>query len=376
MIAFLIEGYYYARFFVRLVKALPEKDKNTVVFFARDVETCEFVKQQLPQCQVIQIPMLTDVPSEHQFLESKPLLRERLSQSIDSCFEYAIGGGPREICWQVFLSCFAFFNQFNNSEISRFVMCSGCGIGAKAAKVACDLHTIPMQFVELSNLPNKVFTDPKGTNASSQLSMTPEMLHHYPSVDESFHMEWMSQYHRFKSQPPRQAQGNPFVDAISACSSARVLDCDLPYLFVPLQVSNDAQLWLYSRYKNEDVIRYALQLAETSGHRVVVKIHPAESQLSEIKHISNLQKTLGFMLSNEQTTDLIAQSDGVVTINSTVGLEGLLHHKPVIAIGDCFYKTFDHEMLKKYIHHYLFNGIDFFSEDRIDRKTAIEFLKR
>lgn len=324
----------------------------------------------------MQIPMLASVPSEKQFLQSKPLLGERLTKAIDDCFEYAIGGGRREACWQVFLSCFAFFNQFNNTDISRFVMCSGCGIGAKAAKVACELHAIPMQFVELSNLPDKIFVDPQGTNASSQLSMTPEILHRYPAVDEDFHQRWMSRYHAFKSQPPRQALGNPLADAINHGATGQILGRGLPYLFVPLQVSDDAQLWLYSQFKNEDVIRYAFELAEPNGYQVVVKMHPAETQQSEVLKIIALQKTLGFMLSNELTTDLIKQSEGVVTINSTVGLEGLLHHKPVIAIGDCFYKTFDHESLKKYIHHYLFDGVDFFSTERIDRRVAVAFLNR
>lgn len=374
MIAFLIEGYFYAQFFVRIVKALPEREKKNVVFYSRDRQVCEYIKHQLPQCRVLPIPMLPSAPTESQFCHSKPLLGQRLSRAVDSCFEYRPGGGDRASCWHVLLSCFVFFNQLESMSVSQFVMCSGCGIGAKAAKVMCELKAIPTKFVELSNLPDKIFVDPEGTNASSQLAMMPELLARYPAVDESTHQVWMSRYQAFKSQPPRQALGNALSADIEQCSQDKVVGSRAPYLFVPLQVSNDAQLWLHSRYKNDDVIRYALQMAQSTGHQVVVKIHPAEPQGEEIKRIIHLQQTLGFMLSNELTTDLILHSDGVVTINSTVGLEGLLHHKPVVAIGDCFYKTFDYEMLKKYIHYYLFGGVDFFSHDRIDRRTAIAFL--
>ncbi|MDE4080989.1 MULTISPECIES: hypothetical protein [Enterobacter cloacae complex] len=376
MIAFLIEGHFYAYFFIRIVKALPERERKNVIFFSRDSDICNLIKSQLPYCQVMQIPMLKSVPEEKLFHHSRPLLGERLGKAIESSFEYVIGGGERKVCWHVLLSCFVFFNQFEPARISRFVMCSGCGIGAKAAKVVCELKSIPMQFVELSNLPNKIFVDPLGTNAHSQLAMTPEILERYPAVEETTHLAWMSRYRAFKAQPPRQAQGNILTNFINECSTDKILNTGAPYLFVPLQVSNDAQLWLYSRYKNEDVIRYALQLAQSSGYQVVVKLHPAEPQSEEVRHIVQLQKTLGFKLSRELTTDLIKQSEGVVTINSTVGLEGLLHYKPVIAIGDCFYKTFNQEMLKKYIHYYLFNGIDFFSNDRIDREKAIEFINR
>lgn len=376
MIAFLIEGIFYAQFFSRIVKALPERQKKNVIFFSRDPQTCKFVKNQLPQCQVQQIPIFDSVPEESVFRQSSPLLAAQLSRAVDESFEYVVGGAERDICWRVLLSCFVFLNQFEQVTISRFIMCSGCGVGAKAARVMCDMKAIPTQFVELANLPDKIFVDPAGTNARSQLAMTPELLDRFPSVDDATHQAWLSRYKAFKAQPPRQAQGNPLAEIIAEHSQDCVVDTGIPYLFVPLQVSNDAQLWLYSRYRNEDVIRYALHLAENSDHQVVVKIHPAEPQSAEIQHILALKQELGFKLSGELTTELIKQSQGVVTINSTVGLEGLLHHKPVVAIGDCFYKTFDQERLKKYIHHYLFDGVDFFSTEPIERKIAMNFLNR
>ena len=376
MVAFFIEGIFYAQFFTRIVNALPESQKKNVVFFSRDPLACEFVQKKLPQCLVLQVPVLVSVPEEAAFRQSSPRLAERLSKAVDECFEYVVGGDKRESCWHVLVSCFVFLNQFEQAAISQFVMCSGCGIGAKAARVMCDMKAIPTQFVELANLPDKIFVDPEGTNAHSLLAKSPDILDRYPPVDEAIHQAWMARYHAFKAQPPRQALGNELAGTILQCSRDKVLGTGQPYLFVPLQVSNDAQLWLYSQYKNEDVIRYALHLAENSDCRVVVKIHPAEPQLAEIERIVALQQTLGFMLSSELTTELIKQSAGIVTINSTVGLEGLLQHKPVVAIGDCFYKTFDHERLKKYIHHYLFDGVEFFSSESIQREVARDFLNR
>ena len=73
--------------------------------------------------------------------------------------------------------------------------------------------------------------------------------------------------------------------------------------------------------------------------------------------------------------DLIKAADRVITINSTVGMEALLYHKPVEILGRAFYQHFDNERLKKYIHHYLFTGVEVRAETPIPEATARAFIR-
>ena len=64
-----------------------------------------------------------------------------------------------------------------------------------------------------------------------------------------------------------------------------------------------------------------------------------------------------------------------MTINSTVGMEAKLYHKPVEVLGRAFYQHFDHERLKKYLHHYLFTGVEVRADTPISAETSRAFLR-
>lgn len=377
MTAFLVEGIYYANFFVRVVNALSESEKKEIVFYSLNEETSCFIQARLPQCRSVVLPVLPEVPGPQAFMASKPLLAQKLDQAVKGCFEHVIGGGSYEVCWRVVVSYFLALNQWlTDAAPDKLIMCSGCAIGAKTATILCEIKKIPMQFVELANLPDKIFVDPEGTNANARLASHPELLDAYPEVDDVVHQAWMETYRASKALPPPQARGNPLSEAISALSSDTVLENTQPYLFVPLQVSNDAQLWLHSDCKNADAIRHAVAMAAQSGALVAIKIHPAETSRAELSAIEMLQKQLGFRITQEPTTALLQHAQAVVTINSTVGLEAMLYHKPLTVLGRSYYKAFDDARLRKYIHHYLFSGVAFFGQSRIERKTALAFLQR
>ncbi|MEW5558667.1 hypothetical protein AB1287_00130 [Enterobacter asburiae] len=375
MIAFLVEGIYYANFFSRIVNALSEKEKKEIVFYSRDLDTSRFLKARQPQCRNVVLPVMTGVPNRTTFSASKPMLADRLDRAITSCFEYVIGGNSYDACWQVMVSYFLFFSrELAAGGDDKMIMCSGCGIGAKAASLICDISQIPTQFVELSNLPNKIFVDPAGTNAHSRLAHDPSILDAYPAVDDEVHQAWMTVYQAEKALPPPQAKGNILGAKIEELSQDQVLKEELPYLFLPLQVSNDAQLWLHSDYRNADAIQYAVEMAAQCNLLAVVKIHPAEVSVDELNKILQLKKIYGFRITMEPTTALLQRAQAVVTINSTVGLEAMLYGKPLSVLGRSYYKQFDAERLKKYIHSYLFSGVEFFGDGQIDRKTALAFL--
>jgi capsular polysaccharide export protein len=373
---FIVEGITYANFFSRIVSSLESHDQENTQFFVRDNATMVLIQNKLPEIRTTILPCYS-VPESYLFEQEKPILYSKMIKGIEDSFEFVIGGVPFSLCWEIYLSTFIFMHDFlQKNNIDKVIMCSGCGIYSKAVALACQLHKIQTRFIELSNLPEKIFIDSEGTNANAMIARVPEFLDVFPTVDEQQHQIWMESWFSFKSRPLPQSLKNPLQPLIEKCSTQRVLNRKKTYIFVPLQVSNDAQLWLYGKHRNIDTIKYALKIGMESGEHVVVKIHPAETSVQQIKEIIDLKRKFNFVLTMENSGGLVKNASQIITVNSTVGLEAMLFKKKVTFLGSSIYKSFDYEMLKKYIHHYLFSGIDFFSEGHIERDVAYAFMLR
>jgi capsular polysaccharide export protein len=148
------------------------------------------------------------------------------------------------------------------------------------------------------------------------------------------------------------------------------------YVFLPLQVSADTQLKLHSDVTNIEAIRQAVGYAEKIGAELFVKVHPAETDRGELRQICDLSSKLNFDIVSSATLDLVRNAHSVVTINSTVGLEALMYNKKVITLGRSFYRDFDSDRLKKYIHHFLVDGIDYFGSGAVSADAAKALLNR
>ena len=111
------------------------------------------------------------------------------------------------------------------------------------------------------------------------------------------------------------------------------------YIFVPFQVDYDTQIisqspWIKNMRMLFDVIA---QVAKTTSYHFVLKEHPSSGveypDLHErVRNIPNM----GFY-NTYATQELIEKSVGVITVNSTVGVESLLFGKTVITLGNAFY---------------------------------------
>jgi len=71
--------------------------------------------------------------------------------------------------------------------------------------------------------------------------------------------------------------------------------------------------------------------------QVIVKRHPYCNSKSVERCLNHLQETAGIVVSNASVHDLISNAKTVFTVNSGVGLEALLHKKPVVVTGECDY---------------------------------------
>jgi len=117
---------------------------------------------------------------------------------------------------------------------------------------------------------------------------------------------------------------------------------EAPYLFVPLQVPDDSQITLFADWV-ESVPGFIRALGVASHHlpegwHLRIKEHP--SAKVPVTDLIDAQIAGGARLVRDNQTDSFAQvagSRGVVTINSSMGLQAMLFDKPVIATGRCFW---------------------------------------
>ena len=128
---------------------------------------------------------------------------------------------------------------------------------------------------------------------------------------------------------------------------------ELPYVFLPLQVSADTNLILLSDCDNIKAIEIAERHAKKLACVLVVKTHPAETNQGIIRNITSICKERGHLLTSLNTTELIRGAMGVVTINSTVGLEAMLYGKEVKILGRSIYSGFSDNQARAYVLRYL-----------------------
>ncbi|MCA8239245.1 MULTISPECIES: capsular biosynthesis protein [Burkholderia] len=291
-------------------------------------------------------------------------------------------------------------------RIAQCVMWNGQQLVCRAIAHVCAERRVPMKFLEISNLPDKLFADTLGVNARSSIARCPSALDHLPLPDEHQHRDWLARYERDKARPLPQAGtslhailqstvnygmklatrgvGRNARDAIvTRPATVDVRHTIAPdadelaarrYVFLPLQVSDDTQLKLHSEVDNLEAIDIALRYAAHEDAALIVKVHPAERNAALVDAVLDLKRRHGFYVATSKTVDLVKHARLVVTINSTVGLEAMLYGKRVVPLGRCFYRSFDRDRLLRYIHAFLIDGVDYFGARAIPAQAARRIL--
>ena len=118
------------------------------------------------------------------------------------------------------------------------------------------------------------------------------------------------------------------------------------YIFAPLQVSDDSQLLVHSDYNNmvefmEEVISGVEKYRKkySSELKLVFKEHPMDQGKVSYRDFYKKYKYLEwvYFLESGNTKKLVEESDLIITINSTVGLEAIERYKRVICMGRAFF---------------------------------------
>ena len=176
-------------------------------------------------------------------------------------------------------------------------------------------------YFEIGFFPNTTVVDPKGVNYQNSLPREIEFYENYPIKEDTFPKKINTRNHLIKRK----------LDYI-----------DLPekYIFVPFQTSFDTQIvynspWIKSMPMLFDII---YDIALKTKTVFVFKEHPHERDFTyEELHKKARQNPYVMFANANPTPELIKNSQAVITINSTVGLEAMLMEKRVIVLGNAFY---------------------------------------
>ena len=143
-------------------------------------------------------------------------------------------------------------------------------------------------------------------------------------------------------------------------SLERTRDCEMDPVFagewsgkyyaVPLQVHSDTQITKCSGFESiEQFIKKVVRSFERfapADTKLVFKVHPMDRGYKDYTDlIAGLDHRLGggriFYVDRVHLPTLLSNSRGIVNINSSVGISGLVHHVPVIALGKAVYDLVD-----------------------------------
>ncbi|MEY4244229.1 MAG: hypothetical protein RLZZ245_1814 [Verrucomicrobiota bacterium] len=118
------------------------------------------------------------------------------------------------------------------------------------------------------------------------------------------------------------------------------------YYAVPLQVHSDTQITQCSDFRSiEQFIKLVVHSFEKNAppdSQLVFKVHPMDRGYKDYMDlIAGLDERLGrgrlLYVDRVHLPTLLSHSRGVVNINSSVGISGLVHHVPVITLGRAVY---------------------------------------
>jgi capsular polysaccharide export protein len=134
---------------------------------------------------------------------------------------------------------------------------------------------------------------------------------------------------------------NQFID--------QLLDSAQPYMVFPLQMQNDFQIRAYSKYDNleqaiEEVIE-SFAANAPAAMNLVIKVHPLDPGMISWRRICmkaaqnhGVESRVHYIEGGCLDT-LLESCQGVVTINSTVGVWSLRQSKPLYVLGEAVFKV-------------------------------------
>lgn len=384
-----VERYY---FFRRLVPPLAAITLNAVFITNRLSVWIECMKSNIPCRLVLKGPQKC-LPADIKHT------REGRLQQLDLYEQAHLYGGISATIHKI---C-------ENEDVVGIIVWNSATLMGQACRNAAHRLGIRCLFMEIANIEGRVVADPEGTNAAASITDKPDLMLFDLPEDEEF-QRWRKRYRKAKfvtSIPPQardawlpnwrygldlvgftilriprdtnESVAGKIRRRFRRRQRLRPRGSPHPpngsFLFLPLQLTNDANLLVFSDVDNLRAILLARDIAQKRGLPLVVKIHPAEKDLDFVNTIEGMHEAGDIWLSSADTYTLIEQADEVITVNSTVGLEAMILGTPVTVLGRAIYQNFTFRHVKAYVLRYTLD-FDYFGNRPISPSDAQSLIDR
>jgi len=301
------------RLFAYLRKNLPAGIEGGIVHTNRLAATPGFWRAALSAKQA---PPIDEIMA----LDWRKRLVRRRFAALDGVV-HAVWGAVAAIYFAYFLRYFA----RRGTELA--VVWGGFQLPVAASVAAARRLGIRLVFCENGYLPKTIVMDPAGINARNSLA----------GRTAEFYRGIATEPQRLRDLLEAPAVARPLKFSLRSAAEETVV---LPerFVFLPLQVHDDSQILFYSpRFADmPSLIRFCAEGAAAQGLRLVVKEHPSDNGRVDYAAIRAELPEVVFT-KRMDTQELIRKAQAVATVNSTVGIEALVHFKPVITLGEAFY---------------------------------------
>ncbi|NBO20914.1 MAG: capsular biosynthesis protein [Rhodobacteraceae bacterium] len=181
---------------------------------------------------------------------------------------------------------------------------------------------------ELAPFPGRITLDPRGVNAEGSVPQDPAVFAALSGQGSG----WRAMGAQMVARPSRRADVGQ--DQLTPLPQT-------PFLFVPLQVPDDTQLRLFAGWC-QDMAGFLAALTAACAHlpkgwHLRIKEHPS-AKTSLAPALAPLLATGRAVLDNDSDSFAqLAASRGVVTLNSSMGLQSFFFDKPVVVLGRAYY---------------------------------------
>jgi capsular polysaccharide export protein len=210
---------------------------------------------------------------------------------------------------------------------------SGLGGSRLAFLLAARDAGVATLACELAPLPGRITVDPRGVNAESSVPRDAGYFVHWAGGDPARSGEgWRVSGQGLTARASRRADVGQGTATLP----------DGPFLFCPLQVPSDSQVTLFAGWTG-GMAGFLAALGQAAAHlpegwHLRVKEHPSARQ-SLAGVLAGLVASGRVVVDNAgDSFAQVAASRGVVTLNSSMGLQAFFYDKPVVVLGEAFFK--------------------------------------
>jgi capsular polysaccharide export protein len=261
---------------------------------------------------------------------------------------------------KAYLEMYNFQNYYRKNQIHMVCVWNGSRPTLAAAIYVARKMGIKTLFFENGLLPKTTTVDSKGVNFKNSLVGLDSKFFSCIDIETE-------KYEQFRktSLVAREKRKSKSQVVLQSIFKENFKDAQLPekFIFLPFQVHDDTQILLFS--PNIATMSQLLETVwqgvnkynerEKDNLRIVVKEHP--SDFGRVNYNKLKKKFPKVIFVNDYSTEeLIKKSQGVITINSSVGIEALFYYKQVFTLGNAFYNipgivtsVPDHHNLSEYL---------------------------